>query len=143
MIGSASNNALPASGFWQAGKRRCGASFDLTRETSPRCSRQEASRGLTSRTEFQAFQSGGNVQSDLALHAERLKRDGVVGAADQHIAPGADADRGAALHAGIRAGEIARRQTRDRQARCLGLNICHLVGRVSSPTIGVGRHENR
>ena len=68
---------------------------------------------LTSRTEFQAFQTGGDVDADLALHAERLKRDGIVGAADQNVAADADTERGAALGTGISAGEIARRQLRD------------------------------
>src|SRR3954469_10681865 len=63
---------------------------------------------LPARPEFQAFQSGSNADADLALHAERLQRDRIGGAADQHIAADADAERGAALRADIIAGEVAR-----------------------------------
>ena len=51
---------------------------------------------LTSRPEFQALKSGCDVDADLALQAERLQRDGIVGAADQRVAAGADAERGRA-----------------------------------------------
>ena len=62
---------------------------------------------LPSRPQLQALQSGRDVQAHLALHAERLQRDRIVRAADQHVAADADADRGAALRAGVIAGEIA------------------------------------
>src|SRR6478752_8101558 len=63
---------------------------------------------LTARAQFQALEAGGDVEADLALHAERLQRDRIVGAADQHIAAEADTDRGAALRTGVGAGEVAR-----------------------------------
>src|SRR5579864_3862053 len=52
---------------------------------------------LPARTQFQAFQTGRDAQADLALQAERLKCDRVVGATDQDVAAGADADGRAAL----------------------------------------------
>src|SRR5690349_3744629 len=70
---------------------------------------------LTSRPEFQTFKSGGNVDADLALHAERLQGNGIVGAADQHIAAGADAKRGTALRAGVSSRQIARPEMGDRR----------------------------
>src|ERR1700742_45734 len=63
---------------------------------------------LSSGTQFQTFESGGDAQPNLALQAERLQRDRVVGATDQHVATGADADRRTALRAGVIAGDIAR-----------------------------------
>src|SRR5262249_12795753 len=112
------------------GKRSCSACPNvLAREKSSlRCdvhaARQNLSplfteRGMrgrsTSRTKFQALETGGDVDSDLALQAERLQRDGIVGAADQHIAAGADAERGAALRAGIVARKVTRPEARDRR----------------------------
>src|SRR6188508_577292 len=38
---------------------------------------------LPPRPQLQAFQPGGDADPNLALQAERLQRDGVVGAADQ------------------------------------------------------------
>src|SRR5688572_25849258 len=52
---------------------------------------------LPPRPQFQAFQSGSNADADLALHAQGLQRDRIGGAADQHVAADADAERGAAL----------------------------------------------
>src|SRR5215470_4289030 len=62
---------------------------------------------LTARTQFQALQTRGDGDTNLALHAERLQRDRIVGAADQHITANPDAECRAALGAGIIAGEIA------------------------------------
>src|SRR5215467_11659441 len=70
---------------------------------------------LTSRPEFQAFKSGGNVDANLALQAERLQGNGIVGAADQHIATGPDTKGGAALRTGISARQIARSEAGDRR----------------------------
>src|ERR1700733_6670098 len=92
------------------------------RQTQSVCARERTRRpavarndvwrySLTSGTQFQAFKSGGDVQADLALQAQRLQRDRIVGAADQHVAAGADTDRSAALRAGIVAGEITGSQT--------------------------------
>src|ERR1700722_3377152 len=75
--------------------------------------RGEGEKELASRTQFQAFKSGGDVQTNLALQAQRLQRDRIIGAADQHVAAGADADRGATLRASIIAGEIAGSQAPD------------------------------
>src|SRR3984893_18961985 len=70
---------------------------------------------LPSRPEFQALQPGRDVESDLALQTERLKRNRIVRTADQNIAAAADADRGAALRARVIAGKIARPEPRDRR----------------------------
>src|ERR1700737_4426914 len=51
---------------------------------------------LTSRPEFQAFQPGRDVDADLALQAERLQGDRIVGTADQHVAADTDAEPRAA-----------------------------------------------
>src|SRR5215468_5021235 len=81
---------------------------------------------LTTWPEFQAFEARSDVESDLALHAERPERDRIVGAADQHVAPQADTDRRAALRAGIVAREVAgpeavdRREHAPRQRSLLG-----------------------
>src|SRR5258705_12721452 len=56
---------------------------------------------LTPRPQFQAFQSGGNADANLALHAQGLQSDRIRGAADQHIAADTDAERRAALRADI------------------------------------------
>ena len=49
----------------------------------------------------------GDVQSGLALHAERLQRIGILRTADEEIAAEADADRGIGADAAIIAGKIA------------------------------------
>src|SRR5581483_697151 len=102
-------------------ENRCGAS---TKESFRRLviARRRTSRAwvLSSRTQFQAFQTGGDAQADLALQAERLKRDRVVGAADQHVAAGTDADSRAALRASIIAGEIARTEPLRRREHAPG-----------------------
>jgi hypothetical protein len=51
---------------------------------------------LASGTEFQTSQSRRDIQTDLALQAEGLQCDRVVGAANQHV----DAGRGPPLGAG-------------------------------------------
>lgn len=38
---------------------------------------------LPARPKFEAFQSGRDIEADLALHAQRLQRDRIAGAADQ------------------------------------------------------------
>ena len=76
--------------------------------------------GYLSRPKFQAFQPGGDAEADLALQAERLQRDRIVGAADQHVAADADADRRAALRAGVIAGEIAGPEPRHRRVHAPG-----------------------
>src|SRR5947207_2392316 len=70
---------------------------------------------LPSRAKFQALKPGGHAQADLALNAERLQRDRIVRTADQHVAAQADADRRAALRAGVGARQIARPEPRDRR----------------------------
>ena len=75
------------------------------RSVSPRFTHPTACS--PARAKFQALQPGRDVEADLALHAERLQRDRIVGAADQHVAADADANRRAALRAGVIAGEIA------------------------------------
>src|SRR5580698_11642252 len=107
VIGSARVYALPPSRIWQGGK------IAAVRSTVSR-------PALPSRTQFQAFKSGGDVQTDLTLQAQRLQRDRIVGTADQHVASGTDANRGAALRAGIVAGEIAGPQAPDRRKHAPG-----------------------
>ena len=63
---------------------------------------------LTPRAQFQALETGGDVDPDLALDTERLQGDRIGGAADQHIAADTDAERRTALGAGIIAREVAR-----------------------------------
>src|SRR6516165_3385973 len=70
---------------------------------------------LPSRPKFQTLQTRGDVDADLALHAQGLQRDGIVGTANQHIAADADADRGASLRARVVAGEIAWPEAGDRR----------------------------
>jgi hypothetical protein len=82
--------------------------------------RNDVERPLPPRPQLQAFQSGGDAEADLALQAERLQRDRIVGAADQHIAAGADPDRRTALSAGISAGEIAGPEPRHRREHTPG-----------------------
>src|SRR5689334_20871446 len=120
VIGSANANALPRRLLWQAGK------ISL-RRTKPRCRRRrplpidwrevhlhdEGRKASTAGAQLQTLQARGDVESDLALHAERLQRDRVGRAADQHVAAEADADRGRALRAGIVAREITDAETRD------------------------------
>src|SRR3954467_2951860 len=70
--------------------------------------------------------SGRHVQAGLALHAERLQREGIRGAADQEVAAAADADRRVGADAAVIAGEFAaadpgvRRVHRPRQLRLRG-----------------------
>src|ERR1041385_8185409 len=79
-----------------------------------------AKAALTARTQFQALESGGDGNADLALHAERLQRDRIVGAADQYVAADADAERRAALRAGVVAGQIAQPQSVHRREHAPG-----------------------
>ena len=64
-------------------------------------------RGELDRLQFEAGDAGSDVQSGLALHAERLQRVGVGGTADEEIAAAADADRRVGADAAIAAGEFA------------------------------------
>src|ERR1700722_5160735 len=81
---------------------------------------------LPSRPKFQALQTGRDIEADLALQAQRLQRDRIVRAADQHIAACPDADRSTALRAGVVARKVAgpepgdRRPHAPRQRRFLG-----------------------
>src|SRR6185437_4687365 len=75
---------------------------------------------LPARPKFEALQSGRDIEADLALHAQWLQRDRIVGATDQHVAADADPDRRAALGAGIIAGEIAGSQSGDRRIHAPG-----------------------
>src|SRR4051812_1562938 len=126
MIGSANADALPVPEIWQA------SNVAAVRRRYFLLSRREVEeerfgwrRVSTSRAEFQALEAGGDVEADLALHAERLERDRIVGAADQHVAAETDTDRGAALRTGVVAGEVARaepvhrREHAPRQSRLL------------------------
>src|SRR4249920_2783402 len=80
VIGSANPMLRPSRDF---GKRENVAALhrDASRETVlSRASRSDGK--LPSRPEFQAFQSGGDAEADLALHAQRLQRDRIRRAAD-------------------------------------------------------------
>ncbi|MHC2402946.1 hypothetical protein ACVMGC_007490 [Bradyrhizobium barranii subsp. barranii] len=116
MIGSANADALPVPEIWQASKiaavRRCRDRAGPTRSAHAKLS--------TTRTEFQTLEAGGDVEADLALHAERLERDRIVGATDQCVATDTDADRGAALRAGIIAREITGAEPIDRREHAPG-----------------------
>src|ERR1700727_3540109 len=79
------------------------------------CELRAPAMRLPSRAKLEALQSGRDVEAALALHAQRLQRDRIVGTADQHIAADADADRRAALRAGVIARQIARPEPRDRR----------------------------
>ena len=43
--------------------------------------REFVRKSLAARAKFQALEAGGDVEADLTLHAERLERDRIVGAA--------------------------------------------------------------
>src|SRR3981189_1938192 len=75
---------------------------------------------LPCRMQFQTFQSGRDADAALAMHAQRLQRDAIVGSADQHIAADTDTERGTALCAGIRAGEVTRPEPRHRREHAPG-----------------------
>jgi hypothetical protein len=98
---------------WLDRDRRIGSA------SKPRPRRAGAARQpgktLPSRPKFQACQPGRDTQTDLPLHAERLQRDRIRRAAHQHIAAEPDAERRAALRAGIIAREIARPEPRHRR----------------------------
>jgi hypothetical protein len=70
---------------------------------------------LPPRPQFQPFDAQRKIDSDLALYTERLQRDRVRRAADQHVAAEADPERRAALCAGVVAGQIARSEPRYRR----------------------------
>src|SRR6185437_3013608 len=59
------------------------------------------------RLEVETGDAGRDVQSGLALQADRLQRVGIGRTADQEIAAAADADRGVGADAAIAAGEFA------------------------------------
>src|SRR6478752_1889901 len=50
-------------------------------------------RAEVDRLQLEAGNAGGDVQSGLALHAERLQRVGIRGTAHQEVAAATDADR--------------------------------------------------
>jgi hypothetical protein len=62
--------------------------------------------------------AGGDIETGIALDADRLQRDRAVGAADQNIGADPDADRGAAGGADIIAGERTRPQAGGRREHC-------------------------
>src|ERR1700682_4279034 len=66
-----------------------------------------AAAAEATRLRLEAGDTGGDVQSGLPLHADRLQRIGIGWAADQEIAAAADADRSVGAAAAITAGEIA------------------------------------
>src|ERR1700682_4612571 len=66
-----------------------------------------AAAAEANRLQLEAGAPAGDVQSGLALRADRLQRKGMGWAADQEIAAAADADRSVGADAAITAGEIA------------------------------------
>src|ERR1700761_2472669 len=75
---------------------------------------------LPSRPQFQALQARSDAETDIALDAQRLQRDGFVRAADQDIGAETEADGGAAVDTGIVAGEIALPEPRRRRIHAPG-----------------------
>ena len=67
------------------------------------------------RLELEAGDTGRDIQSGLALHADRLQRIGVARTADQEIAAAADADRRIGADAAIGAREVAVAEPRVRR----------------------------
>src|SRR3981081_1790337 len=76
------------------------ASFCTLEPALPSRERDEG-EALSSRQKFQPFQPGRAAQAHLALHAERLQRDRIRRAADQHVAADTNADGRTALRAGV------------------------------------------
>src|SRR6202030_626026 len=72
LIGSAGWMLPRHQGFGKPEKRRCGALL-LGSPLSPQA--RGEGEDLPSWAQFQAFQPGRDVETDLALHAERLQRD--------------------------------------------------------------------
>src|SRR6266702_4309342 len=64
----------------------------------------------TGRAEVDRPDPGGDVEAAIALEAQGLQGDRVVGAADQRIGAEADTDGGAGGASGIAAGQRTRRQ---------------------------------
>src|SRR5581483_5923024 len=64
------------------------------------------------RLELDAGNARRDIQSGLALHADRLQRIGVARTADQEVAAAADADRRIGADAAIGAGESAEAEPR-------------------------------
>src|ERR1700759_3662649 len=77
--------------------------------------RWQRSAALSSRPQLQAFQSGRDTEADLTLHADRLQRDRIVRAAEQHVTADPDAERRTAVRAGVVARKIARAKPRCRR----------------------------
>src|SRR5258706_16258453 len=67
------------------------------------------------RLEFEAGNARSDVQSGLALHADRLQRIGVARSTDEKVAAAADTDRSVGADAAIGAGEPAKAQPRGRR----------------------------
>src|ERR1700738_5259813 len=70
---------------------------------------------LPSRPELQTLQTCGYGEPDLALHTHRLQREGIVRTTNKHVPADAEANGGAGVGAGIRAGEVALREPRHRR----------------------------
>src|SRR5882724_894467 len=119
VIGSANQMLRPSRCF---GKRETWLRCIVTDFTSrpPVAGGETAEQKSTSRPQFQAFQSGSDADADLALHAQRLQRDRIVGSANQHIAADTDAERRTTLCAGVGAGEVARPEPRHRREHAPG-----------------------
>src|SRR5581483_5190801 len=67
------------------------------------------------RLELEPGDAGRDIQSGLALHADRLQRIGIARAADQEVAAAADADRRIGADTAIAAGELAIGEPRGRR----------------------------
>src|SRR6266480_4543705 len=117
LIGSAALMLPLHRRFGKPEKRRCGAS-QRAHQILPRM--QHNGEKLPPRSKFQAFQAGRDAEADLALDAEWLQRDRIRRAADQHVAADPDADRRAALRAGVIAREIAGPEPRHRRVHAPG-----------------------
>lgn len=85
---------------------------------------------LMVRHEFNLGHAEGNIDACLSLYAEGLKRDGVIGAADQNICATAHADRGISGNTGVPAHQnsLVDRHVRWRQNRPCKNRIVRYAG---------------
>src|SRR5436190_8855139 len=94
-------------------KRRCetGADRHLLSFSNPSLIHERICRGTSASRlipQLELRQAERQVDPDLALDRERLKRDGSLGAADEHIGTEADADADVGAAADIDPGDGAR-----------------------------------
>ena len=93
----------PRAGTRNANRRRntCGADCTIQ---DLRCVLAVETAASTNEAQIQSRHSGGDIETDLPLHRQRLQRDGAVGPADQGVGARADDDGGVGAAADIGAG---------------------------------------